>query len=96
MPKTSIELNIPSYPRTEPAQRFATQDVTQLQKDIDAVEGSAHPARALSWNAYDQDIQSIVSAYNSHLQNTPGSSQLDWHLVKAMIWTETGPYAPHD
>ncbi|MDE1906100.1 MAG: LysM peptidoglycan-binding domain-containing protein [Rhodospirillales bacterium] len=60
------------------------------------MEGLPFPARALSWNAYDQDIQSIVSAYNSYLQSTPGFSQLDWHLVKAMAWTETGPYAARD
>ena len=96
MSKNFIELNVPNYPRTEPAGTFSVQDIVQLKKDLKAVEGSAYPARALSWNAYDPDIQSVVSTYNSYLQNTPGFSQLDWHLVKSMVWTETGPYAPHD
>lgn len=93
MPRTSIELNVPAYPRNEISQHYAKTDIAKIQKDLQSVENTPFPARALSWNAYNQDIQSTVSAYNSYLQNTPGFSQLDWHLVKAMVWAETGPYA---
>ncbi len=46
------------------------------------------------WNQHDLDIERIVSAYNRYLGSIPGYMPLDWHLVKAMVWTETGPVAP--
>lgn len=42
------------------------------------------------WNDYDEIIKTSVNVYNRHLKNTPGFKDLDWLLVKAMIWTETG------
>ena len=42
------------------------------------------------WNDYDCDIMKIVGEYNLHLANTPSYRPLDWKIVKAMIWTETG------
>ena len=42
------------------------------------------------WNDYDEIIKTSVNVYNRHLKNTPGFKELDWLLVKAMVWTETG------
>jgi hypothetical protein len=44
------------------------------------------------WNAYDGVIQSIVIDYNRHLQTTPWFRGLDWRLVKAIMWTESGAH----
>jgi hypothetical protein len=42
------------------------------------------------WNAYDCDIRSAVGEYDRHLSRTPGYVPLDWRVVKAMLWVETG------
>ena len=43
-----------------------------------------------SWHDYDDIIKTSVNVYNRHLKNTPGFKDLDWMIIKAMIWTETG------
>lgn len=43
-----------------------------------------------AWNAYDCEIRMAVGEFNSHLTGTAGYRQLDWQLIKAMLWTETG------
>ena len=48
------------------------------------------------WQDYDRDIQDIVDAYNSHLAKTPGYVPLDWQMVKAMLFVETGAGHPGD
>jgi hypothetical protein len=50
------------------------------------LNSSGNPA----WDVYDCDIQAAVNEYNRHLSSTPGYSALDWQLIKAMLWTETG------
>lgn len=42
------------------------------------------------WNAYDCEIQMAVNEFNQHLASTPSYTPLDWQLIKAMVWTETG------
>jgi hypothetical protein len=42
------------------------------------------------WNAWDCEIQMVVNEYNRHLQGTGAYVALDWHLIKAMLWTESG------
>ncbi|MGJ7918169.1 LysM peptidoglycan-binding domain-containing protein [Massilia sp. LXY-6] len=42
------------------------------------------------WHAYDCDIQAAVNRFNRHLTGTPNYYFLDWRLVKAMVWTESG------
>lgn len=42
------------------------------------------------WNAYDCDIMMAVNEFNAYLSGTPGYRSLDWYLIKAMVWTETG------
>jgi hypothetical protein len=43
-----------------------------------------------SWNEYDNIIQQTVSAYNTHLAESPAFTRLDWKVIKAMVWTESG------
>ncbi|SEA17129.1 LysM domain-containing protein [Variovorax sp. YR216] len=44
------------------------------------------------WDEYDLVIKQVVGEYNMHLgRSTPRYFQLDWRLVKAMLWVETGP-----
>ncbi|MBP1206221.1 hypothetical protein JOD97_004294 [Duganella sp. 1411] len=42
------------------------------------------------WHSYDSDLQRIVSTFNRHLSGKGGYFPLDWHLIKAIIWTESG------
>jgi hypothetical protein len=42
------------------------------------------------WNEYDCDIQRIVGQFNRHLVGTANYMALDWKLLKAMVWTESG------
>lgn len=42
------------------------------------------------WNAWDCEIRMAVDEYNRHLSGTSGYRPLDWQLIKAMIWVETG------
>lgn len=43
-----------------------------------------------SWHEYDDIIKASVNVFNRHLKNTPTFKDLDWKIIKAMIWTETG------
>ena len=47
-----------------------------------------------AWSAYDCEIGMAVGEFNRHLAGTPGYRQLDWQLIKAMLWTETGAASP--
>lgn len=42
------------------------------------------------WNTWDCEIQVAVNEYNRHLSGTAGYMPLDWHIIKAMVWVETG------
>lgn len=42
------------------------------------------------WDVHDCEIKSIVQEYDMHLSRTAGYVPLDWRLVKAMLWVETG------
>lgn len=42
------------------------------------------------WHEYDCNIQQVVNEFNRHLGGTAGFHALDWRIIKAMIWTETG------
>ncbi|WBS01375.1 LysM peptidoglycan-binding domain-containing protein [Pseudoduganella sp. SL102] len=45
--------------------------------------------RDARWHEYDCDIQRTVTTFNRHLTGS-GYVPLDWRIVKAMIWTESG------
>lgn len=42
------------------------------------------------WDEYDQLIRSEVTSYNARFRGTPGFEDLDWKIVKAMLWSESG------
>ncbi|PHV04457.1 peptidoglycan-binding protein [Janthinobacterium sp. BJB412] len=42
------------------------------------------------WNEYDCDIQRVVGEFNRHLSGQGGFHPLDWRMIKAIIWTESG------
>ncbi|UWM63546.1 LysM peptidoglycan-binding domain-containing protein [Enterobacter sp. CP102] len=49
------------------------------------------------WYIYDNTIRKLVSEINQHLSMSKNIEQykpLDWKLIKAMIWTETGATSP--
>lgn len=46
------------------------------------------------WNLWDCEIQTAVNEYNHHLSGTAGYMPLDWLLIKAMVWVETGAGNP--
>ena len=39
---------------------------------------------------YDCDLQRIVAEFNRHLSGKGGYFPLDWRIIKAMVWTESG------
>lgn len=43
-----------------------------------------------AWDTYDGSIKDILLQYQQHLTGT-NMPALDWHLIKAMLWVETGP-----
>lgn len=60
---------------------------SSLQKWQDSLDSSVEDA---AWNKYDCEIRSIVGDFNRHLSGTAGFQLLDWQLIKAMLWVETG------
>ncbi len=64
-----------------------TRTKTRYELWQETIDGALKDAR---WSEYDCDIQRAVTQYNRHLRNTPGYMSLDWRLIKAMVWTESG------
>lgn len=62
---------------------------TGFEKWQDGINKAVNNAK---WNAWDCEIQRAVNEYNQHLSGTPGYRRLDWQLIKAMIWVETGAH----
>lgn len=60
---------------------------TGLQLWQDGINKAPGDAR---WNAWDCEVQMAVNEYNRHLSATPGFWPLDWQLIKAILWVETG------
>lgn len=42
-----------------------------------------------NWHGYDAEIKTAVGEFDNHLKAIKGYS-LDWKLIKAMLWTESG------
>lgn len=53
-------------------------------------DGIDKPVGNAKWKAWDCEIQRTVNEYNRHLAGTAGYRPLDWHIVKAMLWVESG------
>ena len=47
-----------------------------------------------AWNQHDAMFMETVADYNMFHAATPGFVPLDWLMVKALSWVETGPNAP--
>lgn len=43
-----------------------------------------------AWNQYDCEIILAVNEFNRHLSGQGGFLTLDWKIIKAMIWVESG------
>lgn len=65
---------------------MATQK-SPYEKWQDGINASKTDAR---WDEYDADIKSATTEFNVYLANTKGYATLDWKLIKAMVWTESG------
>jgi LysM repeat protein len=61
------------------------------QKWKDSVEPGVTDA---AWDKYDSVIQIEIAASNLRLKNIPGYKTVDWKVVKAMIWVESGANSP--
>lgn len=48
---------------------------------------------AAPWDAYDTQIQLVTTVYNEHLKDVAGYTPLNWQIVKAITWVETGALA---
>lgn len=77
--------------QTQPQAKPHAKPKTDFERWQDYVNTSTqHPDQ---WNSYDCEIQSAVTEYNRFLMGTAGYLPLDWQIVKAMLWVETGPGA---
>jgi len=48
----------------------------------------------VNWSFWDCEIQKAVEEFNAHLLGTAGYRLLDWQIIKAIIWTESGAANP--
>lgn len=53
-------------------------------------DGLAKAVGDARWSTWDCEVQTAVSEYNRHLNGTAGYTPLNWQLIKAMLWVETG------
>ncbi len=64
---------------------------TGFERWQDGVSKAVSDAR---WNSWDCEIQMAVNEYNRHLRGVSGYLPLDWQIIKAMLWVETGAHNP--
>ncbi|WP_307174377.1 hypothetical protein [Duganella sp. CF517] len=69
---------------TQPAAAKARSSYELWQDTIDA------SLKDRRWHSHDCDLQRIVAELNRHLSGKGGYFPLDWRIVKAMVWTESG------
>jgi LysM repeat protein len=58
------------------------------QTDLEADPRFKSSLENTRWNEYDETIKNEVDFYNNKFKDTPNFKPLDWHAVKAMLWTE--------
>jgi hypothetical protein len=46
----------------------------------------------VTWDEYDACIKDAVHEFNWHLRDTPLYPTLDWKIIKAMLWVESGAW----
>jgi len=64
---------------------------TGLEKWKDGIRAAT---KSEKWNSWDNEIQTAVSEYNHHLLSETGCFFLDWRLIKAILWVESGANNP--
>ena len=69
----------------------ATRPKSGYEKWQDGINKAVGDAK---WDAYDCEIKVAVNEFNHHLTGTAGYLPLNWELIKAMMWTETGAESP--
>ena len=69
----------------------AIQQKSGFEKWQDGLSNASSDAK---WNSHDCDIRAAVNEYNYHLMKTNGYFSLDWQLIKAMVWVESGAESP--
>ncbi|MDR2207763.1 MAG: LysM peptidoglycan-binding domain-containing protein [Azoarcus sp.] len=60
---------------------------TGFEKWQDGIDKASKNAK---WDSWDCEIQMAVDEINRHLSGTSGYKPLDWQLIKAMAWVESG------
>ncbi|WP_454725041.1 MULTISPECIES: LysM peptidoglycan-binding domain-containing protein [Cupriavidus] len=60
---------------------------TGFEKWQDGLDKAAGDAK---WSTHDCEVQIAVNEFNRHLSGKAGYMPLDWRLIKAMLWTESG------
>ena len=60
---------------------------TGFEKWQDGINKAANDTK---WHVWDCEIQMTVNEYNRHLSETAGYRPLDWQIIKAMAWVESG------
>jgi hypothetical protein len=65
----------------------AVQQKSGFEKWKDDIAKAVGDAR---WDSHDCEIRVAVGEFNRHLNGVAGYSPLDWQIIKAMVWTESG------
>jgi LysM domain len=60
---------------------------TGFEKWKDTIDAAAGDPR---WDGHDCEIRAVVNEFNLHLRGQAGFVALDWQLMKAMAWVESG------
>ncbi|ACB63130.1 Peptidoglycan-binding LysM [Burkholderia ambifaria MC40-6] len=60
---------------------------TGFEKWQDGIDKAVGDTR---WDSWDCEIRMAVDEYNRHLSGIAGYRPLDWQLIKAMLWVESG------
>ncbi len=48
-----------------------------------------------AWDGYDELVRKEVDSYNLRFGNTLGYKVVDWHILKAVLWVESGGPGTH-
>ncbi|KVH05002.1 LysM peptidoglycan-binding domain-containing protein [Burkholderia sp. AU18528] len=70
---------------------IASPAKTGYEKWQDGIKSAADDPK---WQIYDCELRAAVGEYNRHLAGVAGYRPLDWRLIKAMAWVETGAGDP--
>ncbi len=66
---------------------MAGPEKSDYEKWKDTIDGGLKDDK---WNGHDNIIKATVDKFNLHLAGVAGYMPLDWVLIKAMVWVESG------